>query len=496
MAVFQIEDGIATGRGFSAIDANGVCAKFRDWVVKSPASGGPGWYIIADYSANVPVNFAPTDVNTTSNEITLTAHGYAHCHCVRFSTTTTAPGGLTNNTTYYVIFVNANTIKLATTFDNAMAGTAIDITTQGSGTHTISPMEYFIVVCDTNAPVVNAYNSGPGGNAPKYIRFGYWVSNAGYITIHGLLYWDTTNRRGRAYWTARELATYDAADFVYSFRGGAEQMMIATRTGTTWHFMIIDDFVGDTNLLEAATKVGVLQSGVSSGSSVVCQLAAGEALNFTANSYYFIYDFTATTTGAQATQVNYVKISSVDIINDRVTIETLTNNFNSGAVISPYAHRFYSKGVSRSVSYTSYSAFQLEYGSYTSIPYYSSDIGKQCYRSQAQGPIDCSYYYYGGSAADSYLSYVITKMAPDDRGNYAAQRPVIVETDNPPDGYNVNSSNRAYGIMKNAYVSAQGTAAAWNDYRVINSRNWLYVGQVSNVNTSWDMFILNTESLT
>jgi len=45
---FQIESGICSGRSFSA---SGFMGKFKTWVVKTPASGGPGWFIIDDQSA-------------------------------------------------------------------------------------------------------------------------------------------------------------------------------------------------------------------------------------------------------------------------------------------------------------------------------------------------------------------------------------------------------------------------------------------------------------
>lgn len=63
---------------------------------------------------------------------------------VRVVTTGTAPGGLSTGTDYYVIpyqrkanDVTGPRIQLATSLDNAIAGTAIDITSAGSGTHTI-----------------------------------------------------------------------------------------------------------------------------------------------------------------------------------------------------------------------------------------------------------------------------------------------------------------------------------------------------------------------
>jgi hypothetical protein len=46
------------------------------------------------------------------------------------------PAPLVANTVYYGIYVGSGTYKLATTFANAIAGTAIDLTDAGTGTHT------------------------------------------------------------------------------------------------------------------------------------------------------------------------------------------------------------------------------------------------------------------------------------------------------------------------------------------------------------------------
>lgn len=59
---------------------------------------------------------------------------------VQVSTTTTLPAPLAAATDYYVIKVNDTTIKLATSYANAVAGTAIDITTTGTGTHTLNTL--------------------------------------------------------------------------------------------------------------------------------------------------------------------------------------------------------------------------------------------------------------------------------------------------------------------------------------------------------------------
>ena len=57
---------------------------------------------------------------------------------VRLTTTTTLPAGLALATDYYVIKLTDSTCSLATSYANAVAGTAINITDAGTGTHTMS----------------------------------------------------------------------------------------------------------------------------------------------------------------------------------------------------------------------------------------------------------------------------------------------------------------------------------------------------------------------
>jgi hypothetical protein len=70
--------------------------------------------------------------------VTLSAHGLSTGSCIELTTTGTLPTNLAVNTNYYVIYVDANSFRLATSAANAIAGTAID-TSGGSpsGTHTL-----------------------------------------------------------------------------------------------------------------------------------------------------------------------------------------------------------------------------------------------------------------------------------------------------------------------------------------------------------------------
>lgn len=74
--------------------------------------------------------FVAADVNPTANTITITAHGFVTGLKVAL-TGTNLPGGL-SATSYWVIYVDADTIKVASSLALATAGTPVDITTQGT----------------------------------------------------------------------------------------------------------------------------------------------------------------------------------------------------------------------------------------------------------------------------------------------------------------------------------------------------------------------------
>lgn len=80
---------------------------------------------------------------------------------VRLTTTTTLPAGLALATDYYVIAIDNDTFKLATTYANAVAGTDIDITDAGTGTHTVN----WLLPRYTNGAGLNAIFFNPAATA-------------------------------------------------------------------------------------------------------------------------------------------------------------------------------------------------------------------------------------------------------------------------------------------------------------------------------------------
>ena len=87
-------------------------------------------------------NFADTDVNPVLDRITISNHGYQTGLKGQFTTTGSLPGGISALTDYFIIRIDASTIKVADSLVNAEAGTGILINTTGSGTHTFTPTAY------------------------------------------------------------------------------------------------------------------------------------------------------------------------------------------------------------------------------------------------------------------------------------------------------------------------------------------------------------------
>jgi len=73
-------------------------------------------------------------ISITTDEISITGHGFTNLDLVKYSNGGgNSIGGLTHNRSYYVIRVDANTIKLATSYDDADTEVAIEFTSFGLG---------------------------------------------------------------------------------------------------------------------------------------------------------------------------------------------------------------------------------------------------------------------------------------------------------------------------------------------------------------------------
>lgn len=94
-----------------------------------------------------------TTTNLPSNLLTGTR--------VRLTTSGTLPAPLATATDYYLIRMSDGTFELATTYANAIAGTQIDLTTAGTGTHTLN----WLLPRYTNGAGVQAIMFNPAATA-------------------------------------------------------------------------------------------------------------------------------------------------------------------------------------------------------------------------------------------------------------------------------------------------------------------------------------------
>lgn len=128
------------------------------------------------YASSTCTADAGTDIITVSQSFTV---GLA----VKFTTTGTLPAPLAAGTTYYVSYVSGTSIKVATTLANAIAGTHLNITDAGSGTHSISATELSTIKKIVQNPAVTGanykfYAIDSGGKV--WVQYGnIWVHLAG-----------------------------------------------------------------------------------------------------------------------------------------------------------------------------------------------------------------------------------------------------------------------------------------------------------------------------
>ena len=108
--------------------------------------------------AKARLTVSTTNVDTTTDVITYTAHGLTTGDSILYANGGGASiTGLVTATTYFAIVVTANTFKVASSSANATAGTAIDLTGTGNNA------QWFTKVGATAATAVASLGSGAGG---------------------------------------------------------------------------------------------------------------------------------------------------------------------------------------------------------------------------------------------------------------------------------------------------------------------------------------------
>ena len=139
------------------------------------------------YSAKV---VAAAAVSAADDSFTSAAHGYITGVKGQLTTSNTLPAGLSTSTDYWLIVLTANTFGFASSMANAKLGTLIDITSQGVGNHTFTPVASagsLYVGCTNTLSISNPaqLNSSAwtsGNNAYNGAVFGRYAVIYGTIT--------------------------------------------------------------------------------------------------------------------------------------------------------------------------------------------------------------------------------------------------------------------------------------------------------------------------
>jgi len=131
----QIEDGVSTATEVkTAIDAYPAAAALVDITITGTGSNAQN--ITAETALTGGVT---SSLNLTAETITISTHGFVSYIKGQFTTTGTLPTGITTSTNYWLIVTSANIFQVADSLAHAQAGTYLNLSAEGTGTHTFTP---------------------------------------------------------------------------------------------------------------------------------------------------------------------------------------------------------------------------------------------------------------------------------------------------------------------------------------------------------------------
>lgn len=504
----QIEQGTCTGRGFNDIDTSGYLKYFYDWITKTPAAGGPGWTILVDKST-YPTPQAITSVDTGTDVITITGHGFLNGERVRVTTDGTLPSPLNISYEYFVHRIDANTFHLVRDYLRpAYEGESseyVNLTTTGSGTSYVSQDGPYIVASNNASPAVM------GGANDHIIKIGYYDSVASYVYMQHYLSpgVDSVSLPYFGY-NGHWIKTVDAGPFTYDFRGGEEFLLLQSRVPADdqWYRAGCDIMTRIPQLCEDPSSVyGVVTMGSDTAytpgtvSQVITLASSGQASSFTKDNWYYIFFVGLDTSSNRRANAIYGQIDAIGTADGLSTDAQIRFNYLSapshardiifdGAIVTPYYHFVYSIGEKTPSALSgSYTVNMAEYNVVTgTIPYYS-------YQGTTDGAVADGDYDFIESVAYAYCDYFLLKATQDD-GRWPAQKPILTEVYNGTGG-NTNM-NRGYAEAVNFAMIDDGGMDDMEYGVTISGEDWISIGPTNNIWGGYPsgcvILVLHTES--
>ncbi len=268
-----------------------------------------GWTIVdGNFTSKV---IAYTLVDVTNNLFTSVGHGLTNGTPCQITSTGTIPGGLAIVTQYYVVNQATDTFKLATTYN----GTAIDITSQGTGNHTISESW-------------RIYKSN-GENSDKiyeYIQINFLAANI--INFYAAYYYNIATRVlvGNMSSVITSNITTSETGFYIFVHGNKNLVAITSKISATYTRALFGHFpkiMGDTTLTTLTNSIAV-------GSGVTITVASTTGFDIT-TTYQII--------GASGEGRDPITISSITN-STQMVVTSVPRSYGSGTFIGAYPSTF------------------------------------------------------------------------------------------------------------------------------------------------------------
>jgi len=151
---------------------NGENVPFGGYLSKGANTGSPILTTLGDTWGGIKnisqsnKTFVNADVDVANDTITITAHGYTTGMAFTLTTTGSLPGNLGLFTTYYAIIVDANKIRVANTYTDAVNSIPRDITGGSTGTATVNVASIIVGASGSLIQDIGASIWGIGAGQP------------------------------------------------------------------------------------------------------------------------------------------------------------------------------------------------------------------------------------------------------------------------------------------------------------------------------------------
>ena len=209
------------------------------YIGQQPVTGDNNSFRILDSISSYTQTFDGSSsavVSTANSTLTFTGHRFITGQRVTYSTTGTTIGGLSSGSVYYIIKTDQNTLKLASSYVNALASTSITLTSLGVGsTHTLN-----VAFDSINTKFKATFNNGTKGLITRAAQLNISINgviqqpqdtttptNGFGIEADSTIVFFTAPAVNDAFWgslVATNFATFDISDnTVDSFTGNASQ---------------------------------------------------------------------------------------------------------------------------------------------------------------------------------------------------------------------------------------------------------------------------------